>query len=76
VGFRYFVARQAGRLGIRGYAANLPDGSVEVVAQGDFEALHLLETAIGRGPEHARVSKVEKVQISDEIELPKGFATR
>jgi O-acetyl-ADP-ribose deacetylase (regulator of RNase III)/acylphosphatase len=34
VGFRASVRRQAARLGLAGWAANLPDGSVEVVAEG------------------------------------------
>jgi acylphosphatase len=34
VGFRAAVWRQATRLGLSGWAANLPDGSVEVVAEG------------------------------------------
>jgi acylphosphatase len=34
VGFRASVRRQAVRLGLAGWAANLPDGSVEVVAEG------------------------------------------
>jgi O-acetyl-ADP-ribose deacetylase (regulator of RNase III)/acylphosphatase len=34
VGFRVSVRRQAIRLGLAGWAANLPDGSVEVVAEG------------------------------------------
>jgi acylphosphatase len=34
VGFRWFVRRVALNLGLRGHALNLPDGSVEVVAEG------------------------------------------
>ena len=34
VGFRASVRRQADRLGLAGWAANLADGSVEVVAEG------------------------------------------
>ncbi len=34
VGFRVAVLRQATRLGLSGWAANLGDGSVEVVAEG------------------------------------------
>jgi acylphosphatase len=34
VGFRAAVWRQATRLGLSGWAANLDDGSVEVVAEG------------------------------------------
>jgi O-acetyl-ADP-ribose deacetylase (regulator of RNase III)/acylphosphatase len=37
VGFRASVSRQAGRLGLAGWAANLADGSVEVVAEGPEE---------------------------------------
>jgi len=39
VGFRKFVQIHAIRLGIKGYTKNLPDGSVEVVAEGYEEAL-------------------------------------
>lgn len=41
VGFRYFTQQEALRLGIRGYARNLDDGSVEVVACGEDEAVEL-----------------------------------
>jgi acylphosphatase len=34
VGFRVSARRQATRLGLAGWAANLPDGSVEIVAEG------------------------------------------
>ncbi len=39
VGFRAYVRRRALSLGLRGYAKNMPDGSVEVVAQGDESAI-------------------------------------
>ena len=38
VGFRWFVARHARALGLGGYARNLPDGRVEVVAAGGDDA--------------------------------------
>lgn len=66
VGFRYFVARRAAALGITGYAANLPDGRVEVVARGTPDALADLESALRQGPARARVASVEKSEISDE----------
>ena len=48
VGFRAFVRRHAMRLGLRGYARNMPDGSVEVVAQGDDYAIdQLIDTLRG-----------------------------
>ena len=61
VGFRWFVARHARALGLSGYARNLPDGSVEVVAEGgDEAALARLEERLRAGPAHARVEGVER----------------
>ena len=53
VGFRWFVARHARALGLGGYAQNLPDGRVEVVASGgEPTALTRLEELLrcGAGP--------------------------
>jgi len=58
VGFRYFVYRQAVRLGLRGFVRNRPDGSVEVAAEGDEAALRDLEEALWRGPGSAVVHEV------------------
>ena len=73
VGFRYFVARRATRLGLHGWTRNLPDGRVEVVVQGEDSALASLEEALRTGPPRARVFRVEKVEISDEIVSHKSF---
>jgi len=59
VGFRWFVTRQAARLGIRGWVANASDGSVRVVAEGDAASLDQLEQVLGLGPPGARVDGVE-----------------
>src|SRR2546422_2497627 len=59
VGFRWFVLREAQRLGLRGFCSNLPDGTVEVVAEGEDAALAQLERALGRGPPAARVRSEE-----------------
>ena len=59
VGFRMFVEDAARREGIAGYVRNQHDGSVEIVAEGDFEALQRFEMAIRRGPAGARVDDVE-----------------
>lgn len=59
VGFRYFTQDLAEREGISGTVRNLPDGRVEVVAEGDVESLTRLEAALWRGPSHARVEHVE-----------------
>lgn len=53
--FRAAARRQAGMLGLTGYARNLPDGRVEIVAEGPEEALKSLRRWAGRGPAGARV---------------------
>ena len=40
VGFRYRIRARAEALGLSGWARNLPDGGVEVVAEGDRAACH------------------------------------
>lgn len=57
--YRQSTADAAGRLGLRGWARNLPDGRVEVVAEGERAALEALLEACRRGPPAARVAGVE-----------------
>jgi len=65
VGYRYFVLRQADVIGVSGFARNLPDGGVEVVAEGSDEALARLETALREGPAFAEVANVERDAIAE-----------
>ena len=59
VGFRYTTQHEAQRLGLVGYARNLDDGSVEVVACGEAENVNkLIEWLKAGGPRSARVDKV------------------
>jgi acylphosphatase len=75
VGFRRFVQRKARDLGLSGYAANLPDGRVEVLADGDAAALGHLERWLQRGPPLARVANVQ-VQPAPAGEPLVGFTAR
>lgn len=59
VGFRWFAHDAAAREGVHGWVRNLADGRVEVVAEGDAEAIDRLESAVRRGPPSARVERVE-----------------
>jgi acylphosphatase len=71
VGFRWYVARHARGLGLSGFARNLPDGSVEVVATGgDLAALDRLEELLRAGPAHARVDQVDAQDQADDPEIP------
>ena len=54
VGFRYATVEQGRRLGLDGWARNLPDGSVEVVAAGPPDALDRLAEWCRNGPPSAR----------------------
>jgi acylphosphatase len=60
VGFRYSTVREARRLGLSGYVRNLPDGSVEVVAEGEEQVLERLAAWLRRGPPGAHVRQVHR----------------
>jgi len=59
VGFRYFLMREAQRLGLRGWVRNRDDGTVEFVAEGSREDLDRLRQAAERGPRMAQVERVD-----------------
>jgi len=56
VGFRVSVARRAH--GVTGWVRNLPDGRVEVVLEGDPDAVAAVEAFVREGPRAARVDGV------------------
>lgn len=58
VGFRYWVERNARELGLGGWARNLYDGRVEILAEGAEAALEQLVELCRRGPRAASVSDV------------------
>jgi acylphosphatase len=64
VGYRYFVLREAEQRGLTGFARNLPDGRVEVVAEGAESALRELEQRLREGPAFSHVEAVEREAIS------------
>lgn len=59
VGFRWFVQREAARLGLEGWVANQPDRSVEVVAEGPHGRLDQLVLQLWEGPLGASVGGVD-----------------
>ena len=74
VGYRYFAVREADALGVRGFCKNLPDGSVEVVAEGTEQALRDLEGRLREGPSFAHVEDVESLPVTPAGRL--GFHVR
>jgi acylphosphatase len=74
--YRGSAARRAAELGVRGYARNLPDGDVEVLACGAAADVQAFIDWLWSGPSAARVVAVEV----SEVELPRerwpaGFTT-
>jgi acylphosphatase len=63
VGFRLFVEDAARIEGLTGFVRNMHDGSVEIVAEGDAEAMTRFEYAVRRGPAGARVDDVETTDM-------------
>ena len=73
--FRDTTRRHAQRLQISGWVRNEPDGSVEVVAEGQKEALEQLVAFLEKGPPSARVKRVD-VKWSDALGDMDGFRIR
>lgn len=59
VWFRASTKEQAIKYKLQGYAKNLADGRVEVVACGQFHELEELEAWLWQGPENSRVDDVD-----------------
>lgn len=71
--YRASTRNKAHELGLTGYAKNLPDGRVEVLAAGSEEALLLLEKWLWQGPPAAQVTAVEAFEAT--VAPPESFAT-
>ena len=75
VSFRAFTVDEARTRGLTGWVRNLPDGTVELEAQGDDAEVAALLAWCAHGPPAARVTDVavdERTPITDE----RGFALR
>jgi acylphosphatase len=62
VGFRYFVQRAGGRLGLTGNVRNCEDGTVEIVAEGNARRLADFIEEVRKGPS---LSQVRWLDIND-----------
>ena len=63
VGFRMFVVDRAALEGLHGWTANRADGGVDILAEGEAEALERFERALWQGP---RLARVDDVEMTDE----------
>ena len=73
--YRVATQRKAVALGVDGWVRNLPDGSVEVFAQGAEDALAELRAWLWQGPPRAAVAEVRCRPVVDPEEL-EGFEVR
>jgi acylphosphatase len=75
VGYRVFVAREAGRLHLVGWVRNRGDGSVETLAAGPPPAVGEFLTLAARGPVTARVDSC-RIAEADAGALAEGGGER
>jgi acylphosphatase len=73
VGFRLFAQREAEKLRVGGYARNLLDGRVEVLAVGSPAELDELKSALERGPRFSSVSGVLEEAAHHDRRYENGF---
>lgn len=66
VWFRASTCEQALALQLRGFARNLPDGRVEVLAIGEDDAIEQLAQWLHYGPSQARVDELERIDADDD----------
>ncbi len=75
VGFRWFVRETARGLDLAGWVLNRPEGSVEVLAEGEADSVASLRAAVTEGPAGARVDTVQELPDSGEA-VSRPFGVR
>jgi acylphosphatase len=65
VGFRWFVHREAGALGLKGWVRNTDAGEVEVLASGAQDKLADFRASLERGSRGSRVDVVQESAMDD-----------
>ena len=76
IGFRAFVLQAADRLGLSGWVRNLPDGRVELEAEGEDQDVDALVALARRGPRMARVEDAPVEPRTPLGEQPPFFTMR
>ncbi len=64
VGYRYFAYKSAEKYGILGYAKNLLDGTVEIVAEGTKENIEKFKLELVNGPSRSRVERITEEECT------------
>lgn len=68
--FRAYTRNKAEELGVSGHVRNLPDGRVEIVAQGEDADVEELVRWAEHGPPYARVSgtTLDEYELKEDLE--------
>lgn len=64
VGFRYTTSYEGLRIGVTGYAKNLPNGDVEVLVSGSPDQIEHMAAWLKQGPKTSRVDSVVRESVS------------
>lgn len=59
VAYRFFAEKSAARLGVTGWVRNLPDGRVEVLAEGTSDHIETFLERLKEGPSLARIERFD-----------------
>ena len=63
VGYRYFAQRAAARHQVVGYVKNMPDGTVEALAEGPAHTVEAFKDDLATGPRFSFVEQVEEISL-------------
>ena len=63
VGYRYFALRAAARHQVLGTVRNLPDGRVEVMVEGEREAVDEFKHDLVTGPAMASITDIDETDL-------------
>ena len=63
IGYRFFAMRAAARHQVLGTVRNLPDGRVEVVAEGDRDSMDEFKKDLATGPSMAEITDIEETDL-------------
>ena len=74
--YRATAARRAQELAVRGYARNLADGRVEVLACGEEEAVRTFVSWLWTGSTASKVTSVDVIDVApDSVQVTASFQT-
>ena len=68
--FRWFTKETADRLGLKGRVRNLPDGRVEVWAEGEEDKIREFRFHLQQGPPEAHVTSIQETEEEPHLTYP------